>query len=161
MSANIPHLITNLLDDKQLHLPKGTKLSIVADTTPSPKYTEKPPFIMVGNGMKNRTYQAYPLLETLLDLSKPEAWLFRLYLNSYNDRTGLSTLTAPLSNSERVTASNAYKLLQQRDLVRKVKRQVYMINPCALITNQWKDHIKVWESLAIKPVPPITQSPIP
>lgn len=156
MSENIPHLITNLLDDKQLHLPKGTKLSIVADTTPSPKYTEKPPFIMVGNGMKNRTYQAYPLLETLLELSKPEAWLFKILLNTYSEHTGLSSLkTIPFTKTELETSSKAYKLLMQRDLVRKVRRQVYMINPCALITNQWKEHIKIWESLAPKPIPQV------
>lgn len=155
MSENIPHLITNLLDDKQLHLPKGTKLSIVADTSTSPKYTEKPPFIMVGNGMKNRTYQAYPLLETLLELSKPEAWLFKILLDMYNDQTGLSILTVSFSGTDKVTASKAYKSLNQRDLVRRVKRQVYMINPCALITNQWKEHIKIWESLTPKPIPQV------
>ena len=105
--------------------------------------------------MKNRTYQAYPLLETLLELSKPEAWLFKILLDTYNDQTGLSILTVSFSGTDKVTASKAYKSLNQRDLVRRVKRQVYMINPCALITNQWKEQIKIWESLAPKPIPQV------
>ena len=46
--------------------------------------------------------------------------------------------------------SKAYKLLNQRELVRKVKRQVYMVNPSGLITDNWKEHLQVWDSLAPK-----------
>lgn len=114
-----------------------------------------PPYVMVGTGMKNRTYQSYPLIETMLDFSKPEAWFFKMLLETYNNTTGLSTLIVSFSDSDKVTASRSYKSLNQRDLVRRVKRQVYMINPCALITNQWKEQIKIWESLAPKPIPQV------
>ena len=114
-----------------------------------------PPYIMAGTGMKNRACQSYPLIETMLEFSKPEGWFFKVLLETHNEATGLSPITVSFSNTDRVTASRAYKLLNQRDLVRRVKRQVYMINPCALITNQWKEHIKVWESLTPKPIPQV------
>lgn len=115
-----------------------------------------PPYIMAGTGMKNRACQSYPLIETMLEFSKPEGWFFKVLLETHNEATGLSPITVSFSNTDRVTASRAYKLLNQRNLVRRVKRQVYMINPRALITNQWKEHIKVWESLAPKPIPQVT-----
>ncbi|WP_288982016.1 hypothetical protein [uncultured Flavobacterium sp.] len=151
MSEYIPHLYTNLLDDKQLHLPKGVKLCISVEDPIKPKYTEKPSFIMVGNGMSSKKYTSYPLLETLSVLNPKDGWFFNILLKAHNQKTGYSTLTNPFTPSEKVAASKAYKTLNNIDLVRKVKRQVYMINPSAIITNQWKEHIKIWESLAPKP----------
>jgi hypothetical protein len=107
-----------------------------------------PPFSMVGNGEKNRMYQAYPLINTLLDLSKPEAWFMKMVFKHLNNSTNTSRIPYDtLSETEKRVANKAYTLLKQKELVRKVKLHTYMINPTALITNNFAEHIEAWKAL--------------
>lgn len=139
-------LITNLFDDKQLHIPKGSRVSV--EPLQSSTYVEKPPFAMLGKGEKGKMYTAYPAIDTLLDLSKPEAWFMKMVFKFYRETTGISTLPySKLTETEKRVLNKAYQLLLKRDFVRKVKLHDYMINPSALITNRFPEHLKVWEAL--------------
>jgi hypothetical protein len=51
-------LITNLFDDKQLHIPSGSRVSV--EPPKSSSYVDKPPFLMLGKGEKGKMYTAYP-----------------------------------------------------------------------------------------------------
>lgn len=145
-SITVTGLIENLIDDKQLHIPQGAKLLVEVPTPKKP--TDKPPFSMVGNGEKNRMYQAYPLINTLLDLSKPEAWFMKMVFKHLNNSTNTSRIPYDtLSETEKRVANKAYTLLKQKELVRKVKLHTYMINPTALITNNFAEHIEAWKAL--------------
>ena len=139
----------NLLDDSQFHVKKGTMIGLI----PLKKeYRPQPPFKRLGDGKMGKYGKAYPLIETMLEFSKPESWLFKILLKTHSETTGFSNISkVSLTKTEQVVMSKAYKLLNQRELVRKVKRQVYMVNPSGLITDNWKEHLQVWESLAPKP----------
>ena len=51
------------------------------------------------------------------------------------------------SKADLNSISKAFALLHKRGLVKRVKRQVYMINPNAIITDNWKDHNNKWQSI--------------
>lgn len=145
-------LIPDLFDDCPLHIPKGAKVLVELPKQAKP-VSNKPPFVMVGNGGKSRMYEAYPLIDTLLDLSKPEAWFMKMLFKSHQSKTGISTITySKLSDSDKRVVNKAYKLLKARNLVKRVKLHDYMINPTALITVNFEEHIKVWNDLD-KPKP--------
>lgn len=102
----------------------------------------KVPVIIIGSG-----YKSYPYEMTLLDLSSNEAKMFKLIRQAYDNATGLSVVD--LSNhtpSQRNKLSNGYKALKSRQLVKRVKQKVYMINPqavvnlplCSELYEQWK-----------------------
>lgn len=112
------------------------------------KDVELPPFRKIGNGMKGQHGTAYPLLETMLEFSKPEAWLFSILLKTHSDKSGQSDISKlTFTKVDLNNLSKAYALLKQRDLVKRVKRQVYMINPSAIITDKWEEHKEVWKGL--------------
>lgn len=139
-------LITNLFDDKQLHIPSGSRVSV--EPPKSNNYVDKPPFLMLGKGEKGKMYTAYPAIDTLLDLSKPEAWFMKMMFKFHRETTGISTIPySKLTETEKRVLNKAYQLLLKRDFVRKVKLHDYMINPSALITNRFPEHLKVWEAL--------------
>lgn len=143
-----PYFTENLLKDHEFHFNKGTKVGLLLDSTP---HSVKPPFCMVGS---NRMYEsnaqgkAYPLLETMCDFSKPESWLFKILLEHHNETTGMSDVSKlTFTKTELNVLSKAFIELHKRNLVKRKKRQVYMINPSALITNNWKNHNTIWQSL--------------
>ena len=145
-SITVTGLIENLFDDKQLNIPIGAK--VLVEVPPPKKANDKPPFSMVGNGEKNRMYQAYPLINTLLDLSKPEAWFMKMVFKYLNSESNTARIPySDLSETEKRVANKAYGLLLKRQLVRKVKLHTYMINPTALITNNFQEHIIAWQKL--------------
>lgn len=143
---NITQVFTeNLLDETKLQFPKGTKAGVVFD---SRGYVPKPLYRMVGNGMTNGQGQAYPLLETMCDFNKAEAWFFKILLDTHSETTGLSDISkCTFTRTDLNVLSKAFKSLHQRNLVKRVRRQVYMINPSGLITNNWQNHNPVWQSL--------------
>ena len=113
------------------------------------KTNELPSYDTIGNGMTTRHFTSYPYEETLLELSKPEAWFFKLLLKAWRTGNGYSDISnMTFTATEKVVASNAYKKLKARDLVRKVKNQVYMINPTAKINLSLFDELYLsWQSL--------------
>lgn len=144
-------LTSNLLDDKQLHIPVGAEVTI--RNPEKRKYQDKPPYIQVGIGGKNRMYQAYPFIQTLCVLTKPEQWLILMLIENTNKQTGLSRIPYnTLTATQQVTVRKSYALLKDRDLVRRFKKHDYMINPTAIISPElFQEHLQVWESLAPKP----------
>ena len=135
----------NLLEDTVFHVHKDTQLGLFQKPK---KYNPQPPFLRIGNGMKGQHGTAYPLLETMLEFSKPEAWLFAILLKTHSDKSGQSDISKlTFTKVDLNNLSKAYTLLKQRDLVKRVKRQVYMINPSAIITDKWEEHKEVWKGL--------------
>lgn len=108
-----------------------------------------PSYDTIGNGMTTRHFTSYPYEETLLELSKPEAWFFKILLKAWRNGNGYSDISYIKFNAtEKVVASNAYKKLKERDLVRKVRNQVYMINPTAKINLSLFDELyEAWKAL--------------
>lgn len=123
----------------------------ILEVTTKKKYnTPLPNFQMIGTGMTNRFgIESYPLVDTALDLSKPEANLFKLIYAAYDRNTGLSFLdSAELTASQRSKRSVVYMQLKERGLVKRVKQKTYMINPSAVINTSLFESLKAqWDAI--------------
>lgn len=87
-------------------------------------------------------YAGYPYEETLMSLTADESKFYLQLLNNYNYNTGLSVVeTHNMTASEKNHLSLGYKGLRQRNLVKRIKKFTYLINPEARI------HHKLFESL--------------
>lgn len=128
----------------------GKKLVVVVEEE-APKSNRKkvPSFQAIGNGMKTREYVSLPYEDILLELTAPEQRLFKIIRRNYNTNTGYSPVDlSELPRAERNTMSLAYKKLKERNLVKRVKKGIYLINPLGLIHFTLADDlIKVWDSL--------------
>ena len=98
------------------------------------KYKSKPPFIMVGSGYKNNTGHSMDFIKTLTQMSKPELALFEQITDYLDIESNIGIVKAPKGNQ---VAQNkiykGYKLLRAKDLVRRVQREMYMVNPDLII----------------------------
>ena len=99
--------------------------------------------------MPTNTFTNYPYEMTLLDLNSNEATMYRLIRQAYDPRTGLSVVD--LSNhtpSQKTELSKGFKALEQRELVKRAKPKVYMINPQAIVNLDLYDELQtLWDSL--------------
>lgn len=144
------YIIAGLASSATITPQAGKRLVVTEedDTTTKPK-KPRPSYDTIGNGMTTRHFTSYPYEETLLELSKPEAWFFKILLRAWRNGNGYSDIShTPFTPTEKVVASNAYKKLRERQLVRKVRNQVYMINPTAKINLTLFDELyAAWKAL--------------
>lgn len=91
----------------------------------------------------------YPYEKVLLDLTANETRLYKLILEAYNYKTGYSFVdTSNESQSVKTELSKGYKGLKSKGLVKRVKQQTYLINPCAKIHLELFDELyTVWNKL--------------
>lgn len=146
------YIISGLASSANINVAEGKRLVITEESYVEPPVKTRKPvphYDPVGSGMKTRYFTSYPYEETLLDLTKPEAWLFKLMLRGWDRDTGYTTLDlSHLPKVEQNKASEAYKKLHGRDLVRRVRKQLYLINPYAKIhLDLFSELDKVWEAL--------------
>mgnify|MGYP003404686305 FL=1 len=109
----------------------------------------RPSYTTIGNGMKTRHFQSFPYEKVLLDLTANETRLYKLILEAYNYKTGYSFVdTSNESQSVKTELSKGYKGLKSKCLVKRVKQQTYLINPCAKIHLELFDELyTVWNKL--------------
>ena len=129
-----------------LMLERGTKLVVQKNTVLQPN------FLKVGNGTMNKQkVKSIDLIDELINSSKSAQILIRdikdgmdwdYELANYNFVVKIVKTT----DAGRQALKRGYKELYRRDLVRRVKRGYYMINPHALIID-FKAQIKVWDSI--------------
>ena len=94
-------------------------------------------------------YPGYPYEESLMSLTADEVKFFTYMLDNYNYNTGLSTLnTQNMTASDKNHLSLGYKGVHQKQLVKRVKKFTYLINPEARIHHKlFEDLLKLWQSL--------------
>ncbi len=90
-----------------------------------------------------------PLTEMYMEFNKSEQWFYKKLWQSLNYKTNQATiLQADLTKSESNALSTAYTSLRSKDLVRRVRKELYMINPNAVIYPETQeDNIKIWNTL--------------
>ena len=90
-----------------------------------------------------------PLTEMYMDFNKEEQWFYKMLWQALNFKTNQATIAQKeLSKHESNKLSSAYQSLKQKQLVRRVRQEVYMINPNAVIYPETQaDNIKLWDSL--------------
>lgn len=110
---------------------------------------KQPSFYKVGNGTMNKhKIQAIDFIDELLKLSKPAqtvvSWIKDgMVYDPYKSETIFIVQISPDNDAARKTLTRGFKELKEKDLVRRVKRGYYMINPYAMITN-FDKQLEVW-----------------
>lgn len=110
----------------------------------------KPSAIKTGNG-KSKSIDA---LRAVADMSAHEKMCFFTVKDSLKyDRwedtfiyQGRPDLTA-LTETQRKSFIRGYKLLFEKDIVRRVSRGEYMINPLLLVPTRFEKEFATWNSL--------------
>lgn len=123
---------------------------LVLTTRSKERKAKLPPFTMIGRSGKMRgKLEGYPLLDVMADMSKAEAWFFKLVRRNMNINTNIAHIQNNLlSKSDQQKKKLAYKSLKSKDLVRRVQREMYMVNPDAMILPAaYEENKKVWEAL--------------
>ena len=109
-----------------------------------------PPFTGVG-----REYYAggkvlgYPLIAVLLAFNKGEQWFYGLIHSNLDYTNNTAHIpSSSLSKSDLPKMSIAYKSLKAKGLVKRIRKELYIVNPDALIHPNFYDAIKLkWNSL--------------
>lgn len=109
----------------------------------------RPSWLAIGTGMETRKFKSYPYEMTLLDLNSNESKMFTLIRQAYNTDTGLSIVDlSSHTPSQKNELSRGFKALEQRELVKRVKPKVYMINPLAIVNLSLFDELyEQWQTL--------------
>ena len=111
----------------------------------------KPNFYMIGNGTMNKhKIQSIDLLDEITKMTKGEQKVIILIKNliTYENRTG--EVYVKFGKDEKATQKKFlenYKLLERKNLVRRVKQSHYMVNPNALIPLDYETALKEWNEL--------------
>jgi len=112
------------------------------EKTPTKKRNPRPQWISIGTGMHTSKFTSYPYELTLLSLTANETRMFILIREAYSPDTGLSMVNLNgYTPSQKTELSKGYKGLKGRNLVKRVKQKVYMINPSAIV------HLELFDEL--------------
>ena len=119
----------------------------------------KPNYFMVGNGTMNRNkIFGIDLLRELANASKAGQFLLLAIKDGIVYGNGYHPVVKVLGTTkyEKNLLSEGYRELFERDLVRRVKRSHYMINPNAFIPPDYESAIAIWDSLPAY-ISPVTE----
>ena len=129
-------------------LREGKKL-VLADDTPKAK---EPNYYRIGNGTMNKyKIQAVDLITELIRCGKPAqttlGWIKDgMVWNRYDERIDFIVKVVPEVDASKQVLKKGFKELYSKDLVRRVRRGHYMINPNAMMTD-YSEQLKVWDTL--------------
>lgn len=110
-----------------------------------------PNFFRVGNGtMNKKRIQSINLLQEIANASKAAQYLLLAITNGieYSNDYHYVVKVIPTTETQKRYLKQGYKELVQKDLVRRVKRSHYMVNPNALIPIEYEEAQTMWESIA-------------
>lgn len=117
---------------------------VLSDRLKSDNKAKEPhiPFVMLGKSgytnIKGVTTMSADIL--LTEFNKQEAWLYKLIRRRIDYTTLIVTIRgADLDQSEKRKLLAAYKTLREKDIIRRVKREYYMVNPMFLVPSVNRD----------------------
>lgn len=142
--------ILNLDDKANIVCEVGQRLVLTTEDTPKKQHKPpRPSWKPIGDGVENKHFKSYPYEETLLQLTSNEAALYSLILKGYIHNTGYSYVDlSTYTPSQKTEFSKGYKKLKERNLVKRVKKNTYLINPCAKIhLSLFDDLFEVWNKI--------------
>ena len=109
-----------------------------------------PNFFRVGNGtMNKKKIQSINLLQEMANASKAAQYLLLGITNGieYSNDYHYVVKVIPTTETQKSYLKQGYKELVQKNLVKRVKRSHYMINPDALIPLEYEEAKKLWDSI--------------
>lgn len=141
-----------MISDRSIHtvtlaIPDGKMLDII-DKRPQ---VRRPNFYMMGNNTMNRDgIQSVDLIMEAATLSRPAivtlSWIRQAIV--WDNRDGVVKFSmSDLTDAQEQQFKKGFKELNDRNLVRRVKRSHYMINPNALIPIDYEAALQIWNSI--------------
>ena len=98
------------------------------------KYKTKPVFRLVGRKGNNSEGDGMDMIQEMAKMNKAEIALFAMIELNLDWETNIGIVRNPKDNKSLTNKIYAgYKLLRAKDLVRRVQREMYMINPKLII----------------------------
>jgi hypothetical protein len=131
----------------EIHLKPGYDLKQIKHKV------DRPSFDMVGNGKMNHKLkvQSIDLLQEVAEMNSDEKFCFfmikdKITWDEYDKKyiCQVRIYSKHMTQGERNMFSRGFKLLNHKDIVRRVKRGTYMINPSALIPKDFEHEWKIW-----------------
>ena len=124
------------------------------------KQVAEPNYNRIGNGTVNKhKITSIDLIDVVIEASGSGKWLIKKikdgigWDNSYDPVVKIT----PANNPEKQHLVRGFAELSAKDLVRRIKRSHYMINPNALIPAKYEEALAIWEAAA--PVPTVPPTP--
>ena len=112
------------------------------------KRATKPNYFMIGNGTMNK-HKIYgiDLLKELANSTKAEQFLLLAIKDGicYGNAYSPIVKVIPETETQRQYIKLGYKSLLARELVIRIKKSHYMINPNALIPIDYEGSLRIWE----------------
>lgn len=141
------------------YLTKGFAMpQITIDTSEEVTISKKvkyqyPPYFMAGNGNGNRHGRSLNLIETLCSLSKPEQFAFMRLIkeltcvkDSRNKHNLCKVIIKNLTSAEAQRFKAGITSLISKDLVKRYKKEHYIINPNLIISKEYSEDMDLWTS---------------
>ena len=117
------------------------------------KRATKPNYFMIGNGTMNK-HRIYgiDLLRELANSTKAEQFLLLAIKDGicYGNDYSPIVKVIPETETQRQYIKLGYKSLLARELVIRIKKSHYMINPNALIPLDYEGSLRIWEEAVNK-----------
>ncbi len=143
-NKSISQLNINLPEGKELYA--GVRNKVV-----------RPNYYQLGSGMSKKLLEHNPVdaIIELLHMTPQEAFVIEtlkkvcgfVHLdddNRYYSSDIVSMKYVALSSTNKVRFSIGYKRLREKDLVRRIKRQEYIINPNLIIPTHYEKEIDIY-----------------
>lgn len=126
-------------------------LETVSVTSDKKTKQVRPNFMMVGNGtMNNKDIGSIDFLEEIVNSTKAEQFLLMSIKNGINYCNSYSPVVKVIGSTkyEQNLITAGYKSLLARNLVRRIKKSYYMINPNALIPIDYEGALESWNNIS-------------
>lgn len=119
----------------------------------SVKY-DYPPYFMAGNGNKNNYGTSLNLIDQLCSFSKTEQFVFLkviekldCILDSRKKHNLCKIAMQDLNNSEQQKFKAGISTLIKKGVVKRAKKEHYMVNPNLIITKEYSSDVAMWNSI--------------
>ena len=114
-------------------------------------YKATPNYFKIGNGTYSKRYNlmALDLIYEMSIMTPQELWFINELKKAFlsYETTEAFICTSSLSSSDRQKMQKAYSRLHAKNLVRRIKRQHYLINPDLIIPNDYQGTREIWDNL--------------
>jgi len=145
-----------IIVQQNIEIPKNKKLE-----TKIINKKEIPRFYMIGSGIKNENidnHHPISMFDILKDITQPEQYVMEVIGKSlepaydemnkkYYTTCKINISDIKMTPSNRVKFSKGYKRLHSRNILKKIKRQHYMLNPDFLIPTYYEQEKKEFDKL--------------
>lgn len=114
------------------------------------KRASQPNYYRIGNGTMNKKgIQSIDLLDEVMSMTKAEQLVISTIKGTYEWDNQTNEVYLPLSriltSSNCVVFRKGFKLLKEKNLVRRTKQSHYMINPNAYIPLNYQKAQELWD----------------